>query len=60
MICILGMEARKNMYVLAIIFIIYLLFSGKSSSASFSKDNAKDFSDYLEMDYFTDGEINGR
>tara|TARA_E500000318_G_C3399560_1_gene149274 strand:- start:113 stop:277 length:165 start_codon:yes stop_codon:yes gene_type:complete len=54
------MEARKNMYVLAIIFIIYLLFSGKSSSASFSKDNAKDFSDYLEMDYFTDGEINGR
>ena len=56
------MEARKNMYVLAIIFIIYLLFSGKSSSAPYSNsnDNAKDFSDYLEMDYFTDGEINGR
>ena len=56
------MEAHKIMYVLAIIFIIYLLFSGKSSPAPYSntKDNAEDFSDYLEMDYFTDGEINGR
>lgn len=56
----MGKEAHKIMYVLAIIFIIYLLFGNKSSTASFTKDNAKDFSDYLEMDYFTDGEINGR
>jgi len=48
------------MYVLIILFFVYLLFKGKSSPASFTKDSANDFSDYLEMDYFTDGEINGR